>query len=131
MRNPRRSALWILLVVCCLLEPAVAQEEHPFDPFRAEKNVEIGEFYMRKKNYDAAIERFKESIRYKPNFALPHRLLGEAYEKKGEKGEALEFYKKYLQVQPSASDAGKIRKRIERLSRDLEWETTRRKRALD
>jgi len=108
---------------------AQAESAQPYNPFRAEKALEIGEYYLKKGNYDAAIERFKESIGYKPNFALPHRLLGEAYEKKGAKGQAVKYYQKYLEILPHAEDAGKVRKRIEKLTRAIEHEAARSRRA--
>ncbi len=43
-------------------------------------------------------------------------LLAEAYEKKGDKEEALHYYKEYLQVLPNAADAKKIQKKIDQLS---------------
>lgn len=106
-----------------------AKEEEEFDPLRAEQSLKIGEFYLRKKNYDAAIDRFHDAIRYKPNFALPHRRLGEAYEKKREKARAVEYYRKYLEILPAASDAEKIGKRIARLERDIERDARRRARS--
>lgn len=105
-----------------------AQEEQPYNPYRAEKSVEVGLFYFKKKNYDAAIERFKDAIRFKPNFARPHQLLGESYEKKGDKKEAIAWYRKYLEILPSADNADAIRKRIDKLTREIEQDAVRRKR---
>lgn len=100
-----------------------------YNPYLAEKNLEVGEFYLKKGNYDAAIERLLESIRYKPNYARPHRLLGVAYEKKGEFEEAIRYYNKYLEILPSADDAPQIRKRIEKLKRKQAEKEKRRKRS--
>ncbi len=125
--NWRRPLPILLLLLAC---PgglfAQAKQEQPFDPYRAEKSIEIGEYYMKKGNYDAAIDRFQDATRRKPNFAKPYRLMGEAYEKKGEKAEAVKAYQKYLEILPSAEDVGKIRKRIEKLSRQLERDKRRR-----
>ncbi len=96
--------------------------EGTFDPYRAEKNVEIGRYYLKKGNYDAAIERFEEATHYKPRFAIPERLLGEAYEKKGDKTQALQAYRKYLEILPHAADADRVRKRIGRLAREVDRE---------
>jgi tetratricopeptide (TPR) repeat protein len=74
--------------------------------------VEIGTFYFKKGNYDAAIDRFEEATHYEPSLAKPWRLLGEAYEKKRDYGRAIESYKKYLDVFPGAPDAALIKKRI-------------------
>jgi tetratricopeptide (TPR) repeat protein len=87
-----------------------------YDPYPAEQDVEVGLFYLHKGNVDAAIDRFKDAIQVRPNFAKPRLLLAEAYEKKGDKGEALKYYKEYLQVFPAAPDSKNVRKRIEKLS---------------
>lgn len=128
----RRTAQLVVLVLAALVFPTslLAQGETGefFNPFLAYKNLEVGQFYLKKKNYDAAIERFLEALRHKPNFAQAHRRLGQAYEKKKEHADALEHYKKYLEILPAAEDAEKIRKRITRLERELARQAARRKR---
>lgn len=96
-------------------EPPPAPAVPVYDPLRAEKSVEIGTFYMKRGNYDAAIERFQDATRFEPKLARPYSLLGEAYERKGEVDNALAAYRKYLQVYRTAPDRDKILKRIERL----------------
>jgi tetratricopeptide (TPR) repeat protein len=125
----------ILVTVVLLLgaAPAVrAQQsdvEEAYNPYLAEKSLEVGEFYLKKKNYDAAISRLLECISYKPNYAKPHRLLGLAYEKKREYADAIEYYSKYLEILPQAEDAPKIRKQIEKLKRKLAAQKKRRTRS--
>jgi tetratricopeptide (TPR) repeat protein len=122
----------IVFLLFWALSPAIvcaqAEQEIAYDPYKAEKSLEVGRFYLKKKNYDAAIDRFLDAIRHKPNFALPHRLIGEAYEKKKESEKAVEFYGKYLDILPQAEDADKIRKKIESLKRKIESQKQRRKR---
>lgn len=96
-----------------------AKPEEVWDPYRAEKSIEIGRYYLKKGNYDAAIDRFLEAIHYRSDYALPRRLLGEAYEKKGEKQLAIEAYTKYLEILPQAEDAEKVRKKIRQLEKEL------------
>jgi Flp pilus assembly protein TadD len=95
--------------------PAAVPAEPVYDPLRADKSVEIGAFYLKRGNYDAAIERFQDATRFEPKLARPYSLLGEAYEHKGEVDNALAAYKKYLQVYRTAPDRDKILKRIEKL----------------
>ena len=102
--------------------PQPRPADEAFDPYHAQKAMDVGEFYLKKGDIDAAIDRFLEAIRLKKDFARPRLLLGEAYEKKDEKTDALKYYKEYLQILPKAPDAAKVRKRIEKLSRDLEKE---------
>ncbi len=86
-----------------------------YDPLRAEKDIEVGQYYLKKGNVDAAIDRFQDAIDSRPNYALPYRLLGEAQEKKGLKRQAIRSYTRYLEVYPHAEDGEKVRRRIERL----------------
>ena len=86
-----------------------------YDPLRAEKDIEVGNYYMKKGNIDAAIDRFLDAIEAHPNYALPFKLLGEAQEKKGLKREAIKSYIRYLDIYPHAEDKDKIIKRIEHL----------------
>ena len=73
-------------------------------------------FYMHKGDFDAAISRFQDAIRLRSSFAKPRLLLGQAYEKKGDKTTALKYYKEYLQVFPKAPDAKKVQNKIDKLS---------------
>lgn len=124
-----KIAGWLtaLLLLCVPAAGAQTDTGEFFNPYLAEKNVEVGTFYLKKKNYDAAIERFLDAIRYKSNHAKAHRLLAEAYDKKGDKADAVVYYRKYLEILPAAEDAEKVRKRIEKLNRDLEREKRRRR----
>jgi tetratricopeptide (TPR) repeat protein len=87
-----------------------------FDPIGAKKSVEVGAFYMKKGNYDAAIDRFHDATRQNTAFAEPYLRLGEAYEKKGDPESALKAYKQYLRLYPSSPE----RKAVEGRIADLE-----------
>jgi tetratricopeptide (TPR) repeat protein len=100
-----------------------AADQPKWDPLRAEKDLEVGQYYMKRGDYDAAIDRFNDAIEAKPGFAIPFRWLGEAQEKKGVKKKALKAYQRYLDLVPHADDADKIRKRIEKLQREIEKES--------
>jgi tetratricopeptide (TPR) repeat protein len=96
--------------------PEPAEPATPaFDPYHAEKSVEIGTFYLKRGNYDAAIDRFEDATRQQPGLAKPWRLLGEAYEKKHMNAKSVECYKKYLEIFPGAEDANKVKNRISAL----------------
>jgi tetratricopeptide (TPR) repeat protein len=115
------SAVLLLAALLMLAAPLRAQEDSnsSYDPYHAEKDIEVGQFYMKKGDIDAAIDRFQDAIKRKPGFARPRLLLGEAYEKKGDKAQAIKYYKEYLEVLPKAPDAAKVRKRIEKLGKEL------------
>jgi tetratricopeptide (TPR) repeat protein len=93
-----------------------AAEDQPiWDPQRAEKDIQVGQYYMKKGDVDAAIDRFTDATVAKPGYAVPFKFLGEAQEKKGLKKPAAKSYQRYLDLYPKAEDAEKIRKRIEKL----------------
>jgi tetratricopeptide (TPR) repeat protein len=93
-----------------------AEDDPAWDPFHAQQDIDVGTFYMHKGDMDAAISRFEDAIRLRTNFAKPRLLLAEAYEKKGDKAEAIRYYKEYLKVLPDAPDAKKVQQKIEKLS---------------
>jgi tetratricopeptide (TPR) repeat protein len=92
------------------------EDDPAWDPFHAQQDIDVGEFYLHKGDLDAAITRFEDAIRLRANFAKPRLLLAETYEKKGDKSEALRYYKEYLQVLPNPPDAKRVHQKIEKLS---------------
>lgn len=131
--NPRRTILTVLILLALLPVYAGAQQEaqkeaqqeaRTYDPYHAEKAVEVGLFYMKKGDVDAAIDRFRDAIGYNANFARPRLLLGEAYEKKGDTAQALKYYKEYLEILPNGPDSKKVRSRIQKLSRQQNRKTS-------
>jgi tetratricopeptide (TPR) repeat protein len=99
-----------------------APDQPIWDPLRAEKDLEVGQYYMRKGDVDAAIDRFQDATVAKPGYAIPFRYLGEAQEKKGLKKQAIKSYKRYLDLYPHAEDGEKIKRKIDKLYKDVEKE---------
>src|SRR5262245_23079197 len=97
-----------------------APDQPMWDPLRAEKDLEVGQYYMRKGDVDAAMDRFQDAILAKPGYAIPFRYLGEAQEKKGLKRDAIKSYTRYLDLYPHAEDKAKIEKKIEKLRAEVE-----------
>src|SRR5262249_9067207 len=54
-------------------EPAPAEDDagefKPWDPHKAAKDVEVGNYYLKLKNYRAALERFNHALTYKADDA--------------------------------------------------------------
>jgi len=97
-----------------------ADDQPMWDPLRADKDLEVGQYYMRKGDVDAAMDRFEDAILAKPGYALPFRYLGEAQEKKGLKRYAIKSYSRYLDLYPHAEDKAKVEKKIEKLRAEVE-----------
>ena len=48
-------------------DEADADQPKELNPLLSEQNLKIGDFYYKKKNYVAAIQRYKDSIEYQPD----------------------------------------------------------------
>jgi len=96
-----------------------APDQPMWDPLRAERDLQVGEFYLHKGDLDAAIDRFQDAALAKPGYAIPFRFLGEAQEKKGLKRDAIQSYTRYLDLYPHAEDKEKIEKKIEKLRSEV------------
>jgi tetratricopeptide (TPR) repeat protein len=97
-------------------EPADVQELHPWDPHKAAKDVEVGDFYFKRKNYKAAIERYKDALIYKSNDAVAHFRLAESLDKTGDSSEAIPHYREYLKILPHGPYAEDAQKALARLN---------------
>ena len=93
------------------------QEFHPWDPHKAAKDVEIGDFYFRRKNYRAALDRYKEALLYKDNDAMANLRLGETYEKLNQPDAAIPHYEAYLKILPHGPSSQEAEKALERLKK--------------
>ena len=88
---------------------------HPFDPHKAAKDIEVGDFYFKRKNYHAAEDRYREALYYKDNDAIATYQLAICLEKLDRPDEARAQYERYLQILPYGPEAENARKAIERL----------------
>jgi tetratricopeptide (TPR) repeat protein len=91
------------------------QEFHPYDPHRALKDIEVGDFYFRKKNYRAALDRYREALFYKPHDALANFRMAQSFEKLHQSDEAADHYQEYLNVLPNGPLSEEAKKALERL----------------
>lgn len=114
----RRTAITLLLLAGSVFR-LPAQDKPRYDPYHAHKDVEVARFYLRKGDLDAAINRLLEAAQLMPSYAEPRRMLGEAYERKGDTENALKYYREYLKVYPHAPDSAKVKKKITKLEREL------------
>ena len=91
------------------------QEMKPWDPHKADKNVEIGTYYFKQKNYRAAESRYQEALYWQDNSATAMFGLAQAEEKLGKITEARKNYEGYLKLLPDGEFAGKAREALGRL----------------
>jgi tetratricopeptide (TPR) repeat protein len=91
------------------------EEFRVWNPHKAEKDVEVGDFYFKRKNYRAALDRYREALYYKYDDAVAMFRLGVCQEKIGEGEEARKAYQSYLKILPQGPFAGEARQGLERL----------------
>src|SRR5215472_4602132 len=100
-------------------EPAPAESDEsefkPWDPHKAAKDVEVGNYYLKLKNYRAALERFNHALTYKPNDAEATYGLAVTQEKLGLLSLARQNYSKYLEIVPNGPKAKESKEGMERL----------------
>jgi tetratricopeptide (TPR) repeat protein len=94
---------------------ATTKKEH--NPMLAEQNIEIGNFYFKKRNYDAAIQRYLEAIEYQPDSVRAYEALTRAYEKKGDNQKAITACKEFIEHNPDSPKSPEFRTRLAKLEK--------------
>ncbi len=94
---------------------ADVNEFHPWNPHKAAKDVEVGDFYFKRKNYRAAEDRYREALFYKDNDAVATFRLAVCLEKLDQPDEARKEFESYLKILPHGPQAEEAHKAIERL----------------
>ena len=90
-------------------------EFHPWDPHKAAKDIEVGDYYFKRKNYIGAESRYREALLYKENDATATFKLAVCLDKMSRPDEALEQYQNYLKTLPNGPEAPEVKKAIARL----------------
>ena len=91
------------------------QEFHPWDPHKAQKDIEVGDFYFKQQNYRAALSRYEEALYYKNNDAVATYRLAVCQEKLGESEDARKAYQAYLKILPEGPFAVEAKKALARI----------------
>src|ERR1700730_3590428 len=90
-------------------------EFHPWNPHKAAKDIEVGDYYFKRKNYRAAEDRYREALFYKDNDAIATFRLAICLEKLERPDDARAEYESYLKILPHAPKAKEAQKAIGRL----------------
>jgi tetratricopeptide (TPR) repeat protein len=96
-------------------ESSDVHELHPFNPYRAAKDNEVGDYYYKRKNYKAALARYQDALSFKENDALANFHMALCYEKLDQPEEAIAHFKEYLRILPQGPLAKDARKALEKL----------------
>jgi tetratricopeptide (TPR) repeat protein len=95
-------------------------ELHSWDPHKAAKDVEVGDFYFKRGSYRAAEARYRDALLYKDNDAIATIRLAICLEKLGILDDARAEYESYLKILPHGPQAGEAEKGIARLKAETE-----------
>jgi len=93
------------------------QEFHPWNPYKANKDVQVGDFYFKRKNYKGALDRYKDALYYKPNDAVATFRMAECEEKLGNKEEARKYFEQYLKILPDGPLAKEAHAQLAKLEK--------------
>lgn len=96
----------------------------PWDPHKAAKDVEVGEYYLKLKNYRAALERFNHALTYKPDDAEATYGLAFTQEKLELLSLADQNYHKYLKILPNGPKSKDSEEAIKRLAPQMASRST-------
>jgi tetratricopeptide (TPR) repeat protein len=91
------------------------QEMKPYDPHKAEKSIEIGDYYFKRGNYRAAESRYREALEWKPGDAIATFKMGEVMEKIGNLVQARQNYQRYLKILPDGPLSERAKKALARI----------------
>jgi len=131
MRSNRNLLLVLALAGVAITVPALAEQQSDYpaacdaskvtnaDVDRAHTVFLSGKQYLEESNYDKAISYFKDaySIDCSRHAMLP--VIATAYERKGDKGEAVRALEEYVKRAPNAPDHEVIERRIRNLKDQL------------
>jgi len=90
-------------------------EAHLWNPHKAAKDIEVGDFYFKRRNYRAAEDRYREALLYKENDATATFRLAESLDKMERANEARQEYENYLKILPNGPQSAAAKKALERL----------------
>ena len=96
------------------VEKAPAKEPNPA---LAERDLNIGNFYYKKKNYEAAIGRYLEAIEYQPDSFPAYDALTRAYEKTGDMEKAARAYREFIGKSPDSPRLSEFRARLAKIEK--------------
>jgi len=87
----------------------------PSDDELAAKDIDVGYYYLKDKNYRAAESRLKEALDLKPDASVALIGLAQAQQKLGERDAARQNYEAYLKLDPDGPYTDKVKKALAEL----------------
>ncbi len=98
-------------------DEAPVNKPKEYSPELSEKSLKIGDYYFKRKNYVAAIQRYMDAIEYQPNHTEAYESLARAYEKNGDLDKAARVYRDFIQRNPESPKVAEFRTRLAKLEK--------------
>jgi len=92
------------------------QEFHPWNPHKAAQDIEVGDFYFKRKNYRAALARYQDALVWKNNDAMANFRMAQCFEKLNHPAQAASRYEEYLKILPHGPLSEEAHKALEKLN---------------
>jgi tetratricopeptide (TPR) repeat protein len=104
--------------------PSEVQELHPWNPYRAVKDDEVGDYYFKRKNYKAALARYQDALAWKESDAVATFRMAQCYQKLDQTSEAITQYRQYLKILPEGPFSKEAKKALDKLAVPEKSETS-------
>ncbi len=100
------------------IQPGDTSELHPFNPLRALRDDDVGEYYFKLKNYRAALARYQDALAWKERDAIATFGIAKSYEKLEDPEQAAKYYQEYLKILPNGPLSKDAHKALQKLKDD-------------
>lgn len=127
VHETRRTLAWIGFLVLAFIGPP-ARAQHRAGPAR--RHIELGERYYRLSDYPAALREFRAAYRLDPRPDLLFNV-ARCHEVMANLEDAIQHYRRYLQLKPHADDREIVELRIRNLQKRVEQTAVYRERRRD
>ena len=101
-------------------DESLVQKEYSFNPLQAQKEVQVGNYYLKKHSFRAAANRYREAIKWNPNDAEAYERLGEACDKLKDPAGAKQAYQKYLELAPNGGNADAAKAMLQTIGAEVQ-----------
>jgi tetratricopeptide (TPR) repeat protein len=98
----------------------IQEEEFELDPAKAREYFEVGEFYLKRKRYDAALMRFRDAIKYDPKFHEAKWMFIYTLEQREDWENLVSFARAYLEADDMPEYGKKIREALQKAEKELQ-----------
>jgi tetratricopeptide (TPR) repeat protein len=88
------------------------EEIFTHNPEEAKKNVEVGDFYLKKDNYKAAESRYRRAIKFNTEWPEAYEKLISVFERQEDFESAIEVCYEFLDSNPSSKKAKEFEKLV-------------------